>query len=265
MNLSEVLFREQNMNDCGCISGIMTGIVKENWDEENPGMVKVEMFLGREGENVTGLARVMTNYAGDGYGNYWFPETGQKVIIAFLLGERDCPVILGTLWDKKNMLPENKANEDNTVKSFTTKGGCSLIFNDEKDKENIEITTPGKLSISLKDEDKSICLRDENGENMAEVDCKNGSISLMAKTKIELKIGDNAVISIEENSLKLKSKEIIQSSDTKVSVEGQNIGIQAKTNVDISANAQAAFKASAGMRVSSDAMLELKGAMVKLN
>lgn len=265
MNLSKLLFREQNMQDCGCIAGITAGVVKENWDEENPGMVKVEMFLGSEGKNVTGLARVMTNYAGDGYGNYWFPETGQKVIVAFLLGERDCPVVLGTLWDKKNLLPENMANEDNTVKSFTTKGGCSLTFNDEKDKENIEITTPGKLSISLKDEDKSICLKDENGENMVRIDCNNGSISLTAKTKIELKIGSDAVISMEENSLKLKSREIIQSSDTKLSLEGQNVGIQAKTNVDISANAQAAFKASAGMKVNSDAMLELKGAMVKIN
>lgn len=253
------------MRDPGCVPGIMTGIVKENWDEENPGTVKVEMFLDAEGRNVTGFARVMTDYAGSGYGNYRLPEIGQKVIIAFLSGERDCPVVLGTLWDKKNVLPENTANEDNTVKAFTTKGGCRLIFNDEKGKENIEIATPGKLSVILRDEDKSISIRDENCENTVELDCGNGKVSLKAKNKMELKIGEGVLISIEENSLKLKSRELILSGDTKISMEGQNIGIKAKTNAQISAGAQASIKASAGMKLGSDALLELKGAMIKLN
>lgn len=264
MNLSDILLSDC-VKACSCIPGITTGIVKENWDEKNPGMVKVEMLLGEEGKNVTGLARVMSNYGGNGYGNYCLPEIGQKVVVAFHFGERDCPVVLGTLWDEKNVLPENTANEENTIKSFTTYGGCSLIFSDEKDKQKIEAATPGGLFLSLDDEGKTISLRDEKGDNIIEADCENGSITLKAKTKIELKIGDDTAISIEKDSLKLKSSEIRQTGDSKISLEGQNINISAKTNLDASANSQAALKANAGMKLESSALMEIKGAMVKLN
>lgn len=265
MNLSESFSLEDSFGDYGFIPGITTGIVKENWNEDNPGMVKVEIFLGKEGRNVTGFARVMTNYAGDGCGNYWFPETGQKVVVAFHMGERDCPVVLGTLWDEKNLLPENTANEGNTIKSLTTRSGCSMVFKDEEGKESIEFTTPAKLSVILNDEDKSICLRDKDGGNMIKMDCEGGSIIFAAKKKMEFRIGENTVISMDGNALKLKSSQISLNSDTKMSVEGQNIGIMAKTNVDISANAKTSIKASAGMQLNSDTILELNGAMLKFN
>ena len=42
------------------IPGIVTGIVKENWDEKHKGQLKVEYNLGEEGKNLTGWVPVMT-------------------------------------------------------------------------------------------------------------------------------------------------------------------------------------------------------------
>ena len=37
----------------GSISGIVTGTVKENYNKDFPGKVRVELFLGESGKNVT--------------------------------------------------------------------------------------------------------------------------------------------------------------------------------------------------------------------
>ena len=73
----------------GIINGVVTGTVKENYDKDNPGKVKVELFLGERGLNVTGWIPVMTPYAGNKYGGYALPEVGDEVVVAFLMGDRN--------------------------------------------------------------------------------------------------------------------------------------------------------------------------------
>lgn len=198
------------------IPGITTGIVKENWDQEHQGMVKVEMYLGEQGKNVTGWAPVMSTYAGDSYGNYWLPEVGQEVVIGFHFGERNYPIVLGCLWNNKNKLPKEMANDKNTIKKFMTKGGCEVIFDDEKGKEKITVTTPGKLAFMIEDEKKSIQIKDEKGENSIFIDCEKGNMTFQAKTKMEFKIGNQAAITIDDKSINLKSKAISQEAETEV-------------------------------------------------
>jgi uncharacterized protein involved in type VI secretion and phage assembly len=247
------------------ISGITTGIVKENWNKEHQGMVKVEMYLGEQGKNVTGWIPVMSSYAGNGCGNYWLPEVGQEVVIGFHFGERNCPIVLGCLWNNKNKLPEKVANEKNTIKKFKTKGGCEVIFDDEKSKEKITVITPGKLSFTIEDEKKQIKIKDEKGENSIEMDCEKGNITFQAKKKMEFKIGKDAAITLEDSGIKLKSKSITQEAQQKVSVSGQSVNLDAKSNVGIAAKANVNIEGKAGAKVNSSGLLEVKGSMVKIN
>ncbi len=252
-------------DDLARIPGITTGIVKENWEEEHPGMVKVEMFLGEQGKNVTGWVPVMTSYAGAGYGHYCLPEVGQEVVIGFHFGERNYPIVLGCLWDKTNTLPEETANENNTIKRFTTKGGSEVVFCDEEGKEKITVTTPGKLSAVIDDENKVIQIKDENEENSIQMNCEDGSITLQAKSKMEFKIGSNAAITIEEKSLTLKSKAIDQQAEQKLSLSGQNINAEGKSGVDITGKSNVSIKANSSLKLNSSGTAELKGSMVQIN
>lgn len=247
------------------IPGITTGIVKENWDKEHQGMVKVEMYMGEQGKNVTGWIPVMTSYAGEGYGNYCLPEVGQEVVIGFHFGERNYPIVLGGLWNKKNKLPEQSANEKNTIKKFITKGGCEVIFDDEAGKEKIMVTTPQKLSVIIDDEKKTIQLKDEKGDNSIEVNCEQGNMTLQAKSKMEFKIGNNVVIAFDNQSLKFKSKTIEQDADQKLSLAGQNINVEAKASICVSGKANVDIKANSALKLNSSGMTEVKGSMVKIN
>lgn len=247
------------------IPGVTTGIVKENWEKEHQGMVKVEMHLGEEGKNVTGWAPVMSSYAGEGYGSYQLPEVGQEVVVGFHLGDRDHPIVLGSVWNKKNKLPPETANEKNTVKKFRTKGGCEVVFDDEKGKEKITVTTPAKLSVTIEDEKKTIQIKDEKAENLIEMDCEKGNMVFQAKSKMDFKIGKDAAISIDDKSITLKSKTIEQNGEQKVAISGQNVNVEAKANVAIAAKANATIDGKAGTKVNSSGLLEVKGSMVKIN
>lgn len=108
--------------------GIVMGTVKENWNQDFPGKVKVELLLGEEGKSVTGWVPVAMPYCGNGYGYYSLPEIGCEVVVAFHMGDRNCPVVIGSLWNNKNKLPADTADDKNTVKRFKTKGGCEVVF-----------------------------------------------------------------------------------------------------------------------------------------
>ncbi len=186
-------------------------------------------------------------------------------MLSFDLGEKNCPIVIGALWDKKNVLPEETANEKNTIKRFKTKGGCEVIFDDEQGKENILVTTPGKLSFHLEDEKKLVTLQDANAENVITMDCDQGNLTICAKTKITLKIGSDEVVTIDGSSVKITTQDITNEAKNTFSAEAQNVKLAAKANVNVEGKAGVEIKASGSMKLNSSGVLEAKGSMVKIN
>lgn len=237
---------------------VTTGIVSKNWDEEHPGKVKVTMNLGAEGENVSGWIPVMTPYAGAGYGMYTFPEVGALVVVAFLMGDRNRPVVIGSLWNQKNTIPPDTAKEKNVVKRFLTKGGCEVVFQEEEKKEKIIVKTPGSLKIQLDDEAKTISISDKEGSNKIVLDGDKGNLSMEAKTKIELKVNGTAMITLDGNS-------------KKTNIQSDMVSVNAKQSLDLkgqTSNLKGSMikvKADSTLGLESGAMAQLKGSMVKIN
>ena len=246
----------------GKIPGITTGVVKENWDKEkkHTGMVRVEFFLGETGKTLTEWVRVAQNYAGNGYGNYWLPEVGDEVILAFNLGDINSPYVIGSLWNNaKDKIPEGTATEKNTIKRIKTKGGHEIVFEEEKKKEKIEIHTPGKLKIALEDENKIIVIQDEKGENLLKMDCKKGIITV-SSTKISFnakKGGATLELDGDKKSIAMKAD--------KVTIEGtQGLELNSKSSLKAGGN-MVEVSGKGSVKVNSNAVLELKGKLTKIN
>lgn len=241
------------------IYGITTGVVKENWDKDKkyPGMVKVEFFLGEKGKTLTNWIRVAQPYAGNGYGQFWLPEVGDEVILAFNHGELTNPFVIGSLWNNKDKIPEKTATEKNTVKRIKTKGGHEIVFEEEEKKERLEIHTPGKLKITLEDEKKVITIQDENEKNMLQIDGKNGKITVTAEKAISFKAGDTTLeLDGQGKKATLKAGTISLEAQQALQMKGQNLKAQG-TAVEL--------KGDASFKVQSSAILELKGSMTKIN
>lgn len=238
--------------------GIARGVVKENWDSKHPGKVKVEMFLGEDGANTTGWVSVMTPYAGEKFGCYLLPEVGVEVIIGFTMGDRNCPVVLGCLWNSQTPIPEETADKENKTKRMKTKGGCEIIITETKDKQKIEIKTSKSTGILIDDENKKISVNDADKKNSVVIDSEGGTITLQAEKKIILKAGGSEIGTFDGSgkSVKLESGKIQLSAQSDLLAKGQNVKLDG-TSVAVSANGS--------LSVKSNGMAEIKGTMVKIN
>lgn len=259
MGVFDDLLETANTKNFSCANpGIAMGTVKENWNQDFPGRVRVELLLGEEGKSVTGWIPVAMPYCGNDYGYYSLPEIGCEVVVAFHMGDRNCPVVIGSLWNNKNKLPAETAVEKNTVKRFKTKGGCEVVFHDEDQKTGISVKTPGEFQIAIDDEKKQIVVLDGQGENGITVDAQNGELILAAKNKIHLTVGGEEFILADGQSktVQVKCNHVKVEAAQALNLKGQNTELEGSM---INLKAQGSFK------VESSAMLEVKGAMVKIN
>ena len=237
---------------------ITTGLVKNNWDEKHPGMIKAEYFLGTQGKNVTGWIPVASPYASDGCGMYLLPEIGSEVVIAFNMGDRNCPVAIGCLWNKKNALPKETADEHNKIKRFRTKGGCEVIFGDEKGKESIEVHTPVGLKLCIEDEKKTISIEDKEKKNGIVIQAEKGIVKLSADKKMILEAGGKEMFVLDGSAgnISIKGNDIKEEASKSLVLKGQNVKLEG-TQMDIKGNSQ--------LNMQSGGMAQIKGSMVKIN
>jgi type VI secretion system secreted protein VgrG len=70
----------------------------------NIGRVKVEFYWDRYGKQSC-WARVSTPWAGKGYGFQNMPRVGEEVLVQFLEGDPDRPVVIGRVYNAENMPP----------------------------------------------------------------------------------------------------------------------------------------------------------------
>jgi type VI secretion system secreted protein VgrG len=129
--------------------GVQTAIVVGPSGEEiycdEHGRVKVQFHwdrLGRNDEHSSCWIRVSQGWAGAAWGAMHIPRIGQEVIVDFIEGDPDRPIITGRVYHGANVppyvLPAEKTKS--TVKSNTTPGGGGsneLRFEDKKAQEEV--------------------------------------------------------------------------------------------------------------------------------
>lgn len=263
---------EKEHDDAASIQGIVLGEVTENWDNDHPGMVKVRLLLGEEGKNSLGWVPVASAYAGNGFGAYFLPEIGSQVIVAFHLGRLESPYVIGCLWNQTNVLPENTAVENNTLKTILTRGGNRITVSDENEKEKITIMTRNELSFTLDDENQKLSLQDKEGENALEINAKEGVITFTAKNKAIFRINEKELLlldgslraDINADNISLQAGQKLELKGQNTTLDGSNTDIKGQ-NIKVEAQASLGLKGTASLKAESSGMTELKGSMVKLN
>ena len=145
----DVPFRPPRHTPKPVVEGTQTAFVVGPGGEEiytdQHGRVKVQFHWDREGkkdENSSCWIRVSQVWAGAGWGAMQIPRIGQEVIIDFLEGDPDRPIIIGRVYHGTNQppypLPAEKTKS--AMKSDSSLGGGGfneLRFEDKKGQEEI--------------------------------------------------------------------------------------------------------------------------------
>ena len=239
------------------MADLATAVVKENWDKEHPGCVKVEYILGADGAKTSDWIRVLHGYAGKGFGSYALPEIGSEVLVGFIMGDMENAVVLGCLHNSENPLPEKTANEKNTVKEIRTKGGYELTISEEKGKEKLSVKTPGEQILTIDDENQKIEVQDKQGKEKILIDGKTNSVSITGDKKIEL-ASKSAKLLLDggANKIELTASQISINGKQMAELKGQSLKLEG-TSVEL--------KAKGTMKAEASGIAQLKGAMVKIN
>ncbi|WP_151174097.1 type VI secretion system Vgr family protein [Pseudoalteromonas ruthenica] len=223
------------------VQGIQTALVTGDPGDEihidKYGRVKVQFDWDREGKKDSKSScwiRVAQNWAGKKWGAFFFPRVGQEVLVEFINGDPDQPIISGALYNADLMppyaLPADKTQSG--IKSRSTKEGGADNFNeirfeDKKGSELLYLQAEKDHHLHVKNDQKDTILNDRLSDITNNDTIKVGKDRSTDIGKNDtLKVGDALNIEAgKEINIKTGGASITMKSDGSIDIKGTNIKI----------------------------------------
>jgi uncharacterized protein involved in type VI secretion and phage assembly len=114
------------------LGGIYYAIVTQNDDKDGPGgRVKVRYPWMPEGDRDQSYwAPIAVPMIGAEFGTYTLPEVEDAVLVMFLAGDINHPVIVGGGWSQVDPPPEDNQEGKNNFRLIRSRAGHRMIFDD---------------------------------------------------------------------------------------------------------------------------------------
>lgn len=226
------------------IRGLQVATVKKIF-EDPEAHFRIQITIPSNAENQDGIwARMANFYATNGAGAGFLPEVGDEVVVGFLEDDPCYPVVLGSLYSSAHPAANTPADNNNYIKTITTKSKLKISFDDEKKITKIE--TPGGNSITLNDDAKSIEIVDLNNNS---VKMTSGGVNIQTNKDIVLKATGNITLDAT-GKVNINAKQ-------DVAVAGMNVNNTAQVGFTAKGNATAEISAAGQTTV--------KGGLVMIN
>ncbi len=277
---SQQQFRSARMTPKPVIAGTQTAIVvgksgEEIWTDKY-GRVKVQFHwdrVGEENETSTCWIRVSHPMAGKNWGGISLPRIGQEVVVSFMEGDPDRPLITGRVYNDEQMppytLPANQTQSG--MKTRSSKGGSAENFNeirfeDKKGEEELYIHAEKACNRVVENDDTLKVGFDKKDSGDQTIDIYNNRIVTLEQGN------DSTTVSMGDHSLDVSAGkstvEAAVSIELKVgsnSIKIDQSGITIKgIMIKIEGSATAEMK-SPMTTVKGDGMLTLKGGITMIN
>ncbi len=286
---ASVPFRPARITPKPFVQGPQTALVvgksgEEIWVDKY-GRVKVQFYWDREGkkdENSSCWIRVSQNWAGKNWGAMWIPRMGQEVIVDFLEGDPDRPLITGRVYNAEQIVPYPLPDHQtvSTLKSRSSKGGGSANYNeirfeDKKDSEQIFINAEKDMDQRVENDSREYVKNDRhlivhaNQHELVEAD-KHGHVKGKHFEAVDgdmsLKVGGDD----KEQVVGSMSLQVGQSMNEKVGMTwakeaGQTVHIKAGMTLILEAGMQLSLKGPGGFVDIGPAGVTIQGTMVLIN
>ncbi len=300
-------FRSASITPRPVVQGPQTAVVvgksgEEIWTDEY-GRVKVHFFwdrLGEKNEKSSCWLRVAQVWAGKGWGGINVPRIGEEVIVEFLGGDPDQPIITGRVFNKDQLvpyaLPTNQTQSG--LKTQSTKEGTAehfneLRFEDKKGEEHIYFHAEKNFDRVVENNDTLKVGFEKKDAGDQTIDIYNNRTTTLEKGTDKLQIKElhretiidkgndtvtisqgnqtitiskgNQTVTIEagKGSIEAAQELLLKVGDSSIKITPSSIEL---TSVNIKLTADGNFEATgAQSKVTGSGSLDLNGGTISLN
>jgi type VI secretion system secreted protein VgrG len=264
-----VPYRPPRTTPAAIVHGTQTAIVigpeGEEINTDSYGRVQVRFFWAEPGSNSCWV-RVAQTWAGKNWGSIAIPRIGQEVVVDFLEGNPDRPLVIGSVYNADQVppydLPANKTRSG--IRSHSSTGGAvsncnEIYFEDRKGAEILFFQAERDHKINVKHDctattgnDQTITVKHNRDTTISNNDSLTVNADRTAKVakNDSLTVGSDRSANVAKNdSVQVGAKfSLIAAEEIKLSAPGGSITIGAE-----------------GITIQSPMTIVVQGAMVKIN
>lgn len=259
-------YRAPRMTPKPFVQGLQTAVVTGPNGEEiytdKYGRVKVQFFwdrLGQKNEDSSCWVRVSHVWAGKGWGGMFIPRIGQEVMVSFLEGDPDRPIIVGRVYNADQnvpyLLPDHgtvSALRSRSSKSGGAANANEIRFEDKKGSEQFFINAEKDMDIFIENDsrenignNRSLTIKKDQMEDVG------GDAHLNVTGNINQKAGQNVSLQIGQNLYEKSGMNYAHEAGTAIHLKaGMNVVIEAGMELTIKAGGNFVNIGPAGVAIS---------------
>lgn len=178
----------------GPMTGVVVGPQGSEVHTDKHGRIRVQFYWDRVGtmdDKSSCYIRVAQAWAGKSWGTVFIPRVGMEVVVQFLDGDPDRPLVTGTVYNGTNTPPWNLPDKmtKSGILTRSTKGGAvadanEISFEDDKGKEVLLIHAQRDLTREVENDETITVDHDQTTQvkNDRTTTVKEGNDTLTVKT-----------------------------------------------------------------------------------
>ena len=251
----------------GSQTAVVVGPPGEEIFTDKFGRIKVQFHWDRHSAanaDSSCWIRVAQSWAGKRWGTMFIPRIGMEVIVHFLEGDPDQPIVTGCVYNPEAMppyvLPDEKTKS--TVKSDSSKGGNGfneIRIEDKKGEEQIFIHGERNLDVRIKNDAMELIRKDRH------LIVQNNQSEKVNKDK-HLQVGGDRVEKVGGSVSLNVGSDIQEKAGQKYALEaGMEVHVKGGTNVVIESGTTLTLKVGGNFININSGGIFIKGTMVMIN
>jgi type VI secretion system secreted protein VgrG len=215
---ASVPFRPRRTTRRPLITGPQTALVVGTSGEEIEtdalGRIKIQFHwdrVGKKDENSSCWIRVAQLHTGTGWGMVALPRVGQEVVVIFLDGDPDRPLVVGSVYNENAKPAELPAKKNVTLlRTRSTKQGAAenaneLAFDDTKDSEKILFHAEKDFEREVEHDDKLTIGKDGEGSRTVLIE-KDLTVTVNKGHRVQKLTEGNDTLTVEKGDRTVEVK-----------------------------------------------------------
>jgi len=275
----------------GCQTALVVGPANHEIWTDSHGRIKVQFHwdrLGQENEDSSCWIRVGSPWAGKNWGSITIPRIGNEVIVDFLEGDPDRPIVIGSVYNGDQPppvdLPDRGIQMGMRTRSSPDGGGHNeIMLSDDKGNERIAIQAEHDMSTTVEHDQSTSVGNDQSasvgndrslsvGNDRSATVGNDSALTIGHDQKVDVGHDQSLSVSHDQTVVVANDQSVTAGTNRSVSVGseyaldvGTDAGLTIGGDLTVNGGGSISEHSAAGHRVSSDGDIELTAKNIKGN